>query len=256
MKKLIIFMLALLLLSACSKEIKVPVTEEVIPKDIIYVALGDSLTEGVGDELNQQGYVGRLSDQMLGWEGVKYVEVENTAKKGRRSDQLVAQLESGKIDEQLKKADFISLTMGGNDLMKIVRRDLMNLNKEAFDSERIEFQKRYGKIMELIRKKNKSAPIILISVYNPLSIFTKEKSDLNTILYEWNTDIQDFAEADKNACFVNVEDLFDSNENMVYHTDFFHPNARGYDEMTDRIIGSIKSCGLKKLTNGEMDFKE
>lgn len=43
--------------------------------------------------------------------------------------------------------------MGGNDLMKIVRRDLMNLNKEAFDSERIEFQKRYGKIMELIRKK-------------------------------------------------------------------------------------------------------
>lgn len=74
-------MLALLLLSACSKEIKMPVIEEVIPKDIIYVALGDSLTEGVGDELNQQGYVGRLSDQMLGWEGVKYVEVENTAKK-------------------------------------------------------------------------------------------------------------------------------------------------------------------------------
>lgn len=74
-------MLALLLLSACSKEIKTPVTEEVIPKDIMYVALGDSLTEGVGDELNQQGYVGRLSDQMLGWEGVKYVEVENTAKK-------------------------------------------------------------------------------------------------------------------------------------------------------------------------------
>lgn len=249
-------MLAVLLLSACSKEVKTPVTQEVIPKDIVYVALGDSLTEGVGDELNQQGYVGRLSDQMLGWEGVKYVEVENTAKKGRRTDQLLAQLESGKIDEQLKKADFITLTMGGNDLMKIVRRDLLNLNKEAFDTERIEFQKRYGKIMELIRKQNKSAPIILISVYNPLSIFTKEKSDLNTIMYEWNTDIQDFADADKNACFVNVEDLFDSNENMVYHTDFFHPNARGYDEMTDRIVGTLKSCGLKNLTNGEMDFKE
>jgi lysophospholipase L1-like esterase len=250
-------MLALFLMGACSKDIKTtPVTQEVVPKDIVYVALGDSLSEGVGDELNYQGYVGRLSDQMETWKGVNYVEVQNTAKKGRRSDQLVAQLESGEIDKALKKADFITMTMGGNDLMKIVRRDIMDLNKGAFDEERLEFQERYGKIMELIRERNKSAPIIIISVYNPLSIFTQEKSDLNTIMYEWNTDIQDFALADKNACFVNVEDLFDTNENMIYHTDFFHPNAKGYDEMTGRIVESIKACGLKKLTNGEMDFKE
>lgn len=37
----------------------------------------------------------------------------------------------------------------------------------------------------------------------------------------WNEAILNTSYTDVNACFVPVSDLFNSNENMVYHTDFF-----------------------------------
>ena len=49
------------------------------------------------------------------------------------------------------------------------------------------------------------------------------------------------------ACFVPVKDLFDSNENLVYHTDFFHPNSKGYDLMEERFVREIKGCSAVDL---------
>lgn len=265
LKKWLILMLSLLLLTACespsmmngsTKPDKVEATKVIKLKDIHYVALGDSLTEGVGDERGNQGYVGRLKKEMGTWQGVKSVTVTNTAKRGRRSDQLIEQIQSGEIDHALKKADIISLTIGGNDLMKVVRANITDLKKEYFDKERPKFQQRYEKIMKLIRERNPNAPIIIIGVYNPLSIFTKEKSDMNTIMNEWNSDIRRFSNQDPYSVYVSVEDLFDSNANMVYHTDFFHPNAKGYDQMTARIITTLHESDLKKLSQGQFDFKE
>lgn len=265
LKKWLILMLSLLLLTACespsmmngsTKPDKVEATKVIKLKDIRYVALGDSLTEGVGDERGNQGYVGRLKKEMKTWQGVKSVTVTNTAKRGRRSDQLIQQIQSGEIDHALKKADIISLTIGGNDLMKVVRANITDLKKDYFDKERPNFQQRYEKIMKLIRERNPNAPIIIIGVYNPLSIFTKEKSDMNTIMNEWNSDIRRFSNQDPYSVYVSVEDLFDSNANMVYHTDFFHPNAKGYDQMTARIITTLHEADLKKLSQGQFDFKE
>ena len=258
-------MLSVFMLAACGvpgimsnskKENKIAVTKMIKLKDIQYVALGDSLTEGVGDELGEHGYVGRMQEEMETWRGVKSVTVTNTAERGRRSDQLIDQIQSGKIDDALERADIISLTIGGNDLMKIVRANITDLTKEVFDDKRPAFQKRFETIMQLIRERNPDAPIILIGIYNPLSIFTKEKSDMNTIMREWNSDIRGFANQDGHAVFINVEDLFESNDNMVYHTDFFHPNAKGYDQMTARIIKTLHEVDLGKLSHGQFDFKE
>jgi lysophospholipase L1-like esterase len=79
---------------------------------------------------------------------------------------------------------------------------------------------------------------------------------MNTIITEWNSDIRSFANNDAHAAFVNIEDLFDSNNNLVYHTDFFHPNAKGYDLMTARIIQTLREYDLNKLSQGQFDFKE
>lgn len=266
LKKWLILMLSVFILAACgitdsignskNGNKKIAVTKMIKSKDIQYVALGDSLTQGVGDELDKQGYVGRLEKEMTTWQGVKSVTVTNTAKRGRRSDQLIDQIQSGKIDDALKQADFITLTIGGNDLMKIVRTNITDLNKEAFDKKRPAFKQRYETIMQLIRERNPNAPILLIGVYNPLSIFTKQESDMNTIMSEWNADIRGFANNDEQAAFINIEDLFDSNDNLVYHTDFFHPNAKGYDLMTARIIKTLHEVDLNKLSQGQFEFEE
>ncbi len=266
LKKRLTLILSVLILTACGitdnnghqkdENKKLAVTQMFKTKNIQYVALGDSLTQGVGDELDKQGYVGRLDKEMKTWQGVKSVTVINTAKRGRRSDQLIDQIQSGKIDNALKQADFITLTIGGNDLMKIVRTNITNLDKKAFDKKRPAFQQRYETIMELIRERNPNAPVILIGVYNPLSIFTKEESDMNTIMSEWNSDIRGFANNDEHAVFINIEDLFESNDNLVYHSDFFHPNAKGYDLLTARIIKTLHEVNLNKLSEGQFDFKE
>jgi len=220
------------------------------------LALGDSLTDGVGDEYSQDGYVGRLADSLLTWPSISEVDVDNRGKRGRRSDQLLKLVKKGHYDEELQQAQLISLTMGGNDVMKVVRQDLFNLKRDAFDKELLTYKKRYSKIIAGIRAKNPTVPILLIGFYNPFSIVTNEANEFDTIITEWNNVIEEVASEDSNACYVSVEDLFDSNEELVYHTDFFHPNAKGYDKMTERILAAMEQCGMEEKINKAIGFEE
>ncbi len=228
--------------------------EMFVSEDVTLVGLGDSLTQGVGDERKMSGYLGRLATKINTFQGVREVKLYNEAKRGKRSDQLLKQLLSNELDESIQKADIIVMTIGGNDIMRIVKKDLFHLRVDVFDQELLEYTKRYGQILAEIRSINPTAPIILMGLYNPFSIVTDEVNEFDEIITSWNKAIFNFAYSDINACFVPVDDLFNSNANMVYHTDFFHPNSKGYEQMTDRIIESIEACGLNKLTNGEMDF--
>lgn len=225
-------------------------------KQLYYLALGDSLTDGVGDEYNQDGYVGRLAGTLQTWSSISKVETDNRGKRGRRSDQLLKLIEKGHYDEELQEAGLISMTMGGNDVMKVVKQDLFHLKRDAFDAELLAYKKRYSKIIESIRAKNPTAPFLLIGFYNPFSIVTKETNEFDKIITEWNRIIKDLASKDSNACYVSVEDLFDSNEELVYHTDFFHPNAKGYEKMTERIVESMKLCGIEQKIKQEIGFEE
>ncbi|WP_036216078.1 GDSL-type esterase/lipase family protein [Lysinibacillus sphaericus] len=225
-------------------------------KQLHYLALGDSLTDGVGDEYSQDGYVGRLADSLLTWPSISEVDVDNRGKRGRRSDQLLKLVKKGHYDEELQQAQLISLTMGGNDVMKVVKQDLFNLKRDAFDKELRTYKQRYSKIVEGIRAKNPTVPILLIGFYNPFSIVTNEANEFDTIITEWNNVIEEVASEDSNACYVSVEDLFDSNEELVYHTDFFHPNAKGYEKMTERILAAMEQCGMEEKINRAIGFEE
>jgi len=225
-------------------------------KQLHYLALGDSLTDGVGDEYSQDGYVGRLADSMLAWTSISEVDVDNRGKRGRRSDQLLKLIKKGHYDEELQEAQLISLTMGGNDVMKVVKQDLFNLKRDAFDKELLTYENRYSKIINGIRAKNPTVPLLLIGFYNPFSIVTNEANEFDTIITEWNDVIKKVASKDSNACYVSVEDLFDSNEELVYHTDFFHPNAKGYDKMTERILAAMEQCKMEQKINKEIGFEE
>lgn len=244
--------LAVLTLAGCGQ------TEVELQKnDIDLVALGDSLTVGVGDEKDNNGYSGRLADAMpTEMNGVKTVELIETAKKGRRSDELITQIKSGVIDKELKNAEFITLTIGGNDLMKVMRENITALQKANFDTERPKYEKRYQEIFELIRERNAKAPIVAVGVYNPLTVYTDDTSQFEDIVAEWNGDMKKVVEADKYAVFVSVDDLFVSNKEEVYSEDYFHPNAKGYTNMKNRIIETLKTIDLLKLSDGKIEMKD
>ncbi|MFD1033028.1 GDSL-type esterase/lipase family protein [Metaplanococcus flavidus] len=215
-----------------------------IPQALIITALGDSLSQGVGDEENRGGYVGRLTSEMRDWPGVRGAAIENTAKRGRRSDQLLSMFQKGELTGPVTEADYILMTIGGNDIMRIVKRDLFNLNLDAFSEELLLYENRYENIYSTIRSMNPNAPLIMVGVYNPFSLITDEIQEFDEIMAAYNGAMEETLAEDPQACFVPVMDLFEGNDNLVYHTDFFHPNGKGYELMTERILERMGECGL------------
>jgi lysophospholipase L1-like esterase len=215
-----------------------------VPKALIITALGDSLSQGVGDTKNKGGYVGRMASEISEWPGVRGAVVENTAKRGRRSDQLLAMFQRGELAGPIAEADYVVMTIGGNDIMRIVKRDLFSLNIEAFADELVLYENRYENIFASIRTINPTVPIIAIGIYNPFSLITDEVKEFDQIVMEYNESMRGIIEADPLACYVPVSDLFVGNDNLVYHTDFFHPNSKGYDLMTERVLERMEECGL------------
>src|SRR5699024_5068561 len=59
-------------------------------KDLNIVAVGDSLTQGVGDSQNQGGYVG-IIDRTIN-KDTKHANIQNFGKRGDRTDQLLLRL--------------------------------------------------------------------------------------------------------------------------------------------------------------------
>ncbi|WP_419962137.1 GDSL-type esterase/lipase family protein [Psychrobacillus sp. BM2] len=224
------------------------------PRTIEVVGLGDSLTQGVGDELMREGYLGRLQQHFSQYNGIEDVLLTNTAKRGRRSDQLLKMLKNGEVDHQIRKANIITLTIGGNDIMKVVKKDLFNLKVEAFEKELEKFERNYVQILHEIREINSTAPIIIMGLYNPITIVTDEKSEFDLILDDWNETIQATANSDSNACFVPIDHLFVTNTNLVYHTDFFHPNSKGYQLVLEEIVNRMQECGLIDVDSWELLF--
>ncbi|WP_318614465.1 GDSL-type esterase/lipase family protein [Sporosarcina sp. YIM B06819] len=271
MRRVFLFIIAFsLLLSGCQAEpVKTPdslskrpeiaftswdIPGYFIPKRVHVIGLGDSLTQGVGDELKKEGYFGRVTGEMNHWRGVKEVEASNLAKRGRRSDQLIDQLGEQDIQSDIKRADMIYLTIGGNDIMKVVKAHLFNLKIEPFYVELGKFENRLDESLSIIRALNSDAIIVVAGLYNPITLVTNETNEFVDIIDDWNEAIEVRTSLDAKACFVPVIDLFDTNENMVYHTDFFHPNAKGYDAMAARYLKELKECGLLELSDGEMDM--
>ncbi|HSI67552.1 MAG TPA: GDSL-type esterase/lipase family protein [Planococcus sp. (in: firmicutes)] len=218
-----------------------------VPSGMVITALGDSLSQGIGDESNRGGYAGRIAVEMREWPGVRGTAIENTAKRGRRSDQLLALFQRGELTGPISEADYIVMTIGGNDIMRIVKRDLFSLNVDAFMEELVLYENRFRNIFASIRSINPTVPIIMVGVYNPFSLITDEVQEFEEIISSYNEAMEVVVEEDPQACFVPVSDLFIGNQNLVYHTDFFHPNSNGYDLMTERILERMQECGFSYL---------
>ena len=85
-----------------------------------YVALGDSLTEGVGDSTKQGGFVPILAQSLSNENDGQYRPV-NYGVAGNTSAQILDRLKKQPdLQKDLKKARVMTLTVGGNDLRKVV----------------------------------------------------------------------------------------------------------------------------------------
>lgn len=89
-----------------------------------YIALGDSITTGYGLSPENPGFAEIIATQ-TGY------TLKNYAKNGATSDDVLALLKSGEIDEDIKSAKLITLTCGGNDMMHTLYNEITNSYRES-----------------------------------------------------------------------------------------------------------------------------
>ncbi|MBL1230928.1 SGNH/GDSL hydrolase family protein [Enterococcus sp. BWB1-3] len=241
-------------------------------KDIIkYVAIGDSLTEGVGDLTNSGGFVPILANEIKDRYNVNAVDVENFGKNGDRSDQILKRIKKSEdIQKQLGEADLITLTVGGNDLMKVIKGDVFNLTVESFKKPLKNYQGQISSLLNEIRKYNEAAPVYILGIYNPFYLYFPEIIEMQQIVNNWNDGTEETVSEQNNMYFIPINDLLykgvdgdvgitgaeeDTSSkaitnNAIYEEDHFHPNNIGYQLMAN----AVREIIIK--TKDEWLFKE
>ena len=240
---------------------------------VTYVAIGDSLTQGVGDSSNQGGFVPVLSQALesdFDWQ----VTSRNYGIAGNTSNQILKRMQEKKdIQRDLKKAKVMTLTVGGNDVIHVIKDNITNLNVDTFTKPAQAYQKRLGQIIELARKDNKTLPIYIVGIYNPFYLNFPEMTEMQTIVDKWNQSTEEVCKKYDNVYFVPVNDLLykgidgkggvtssddssqsskssqDSLNDALFEDDHFHPNNTGYQIMSDAILKRISQT--KKEWSGE-----
>lgn len=256
-----LLILSALLLGACSQsdrwelhherkamaQIYKQIPADFQPRKLTVISAGDSLTEGVGDSTDQGGYLPYLKTMLEKEKGIKEVDFYNYGVTGNRTTQLLKRLQSKEMKNALPKADMVILTIGGNDLMKVVRSNISNLQLSVFTKEKESYMTHLKQIMDAIVQENSNASIVLIGMYNPFSVVFSNIQEMNEIVSDWNRAGQTVIANYPNSYFVDIEDLFlNANENLLY-TDNFHPNDKGYALIAGRLNETLGERTLPDL---------
>lgn len=228
-------------------------------------AVGDSLTEGIGDTTNTGGYVPLLQTDLSEFYPIDVVQADNFGKSGDRSDQILKRVKKDKsTQESIQKADVILLTVGGNDLMKVIQSKIFNkLSLKSFVKPQNKYQKQLEQLYDEIRSLNKTAPIYQLGIYNPFYKSFSEITEMQDIVDYWNTGSKEFVDSQKNAYFVPINDEIynglpdietktsQSNSKKTSHEDVindliseddsFHPNNLGYQIIANAFRSKMEA---------------
>lgn len=204
--------------------------------ELTIVALGDSLTRGTGDETGK-GYVGVLVDEIQE-KSKQPVKLTNLGIIGQRSIQLQDQVQETEVQRQIETADYVLVTIGGNDLFQ-GGQGLIEYETMA-DIEEVE--KKYIEnlqvIFEQIQNVNKEATVFLIGLYNPF-IDLDEGKEISKIVRHWNYQSAELSATFPKVVFVPTFDLFELKVNDYLYTDKFHPNTEGYRLIAERVASLL-----------------
>ena len=237
-----------------NKDLKSALTQ----KRLNYVAIGDSLTEGVGDQTNQGGFIPLLSNAISEISDVNVVS-QNFGVAGNTSTQIYKRMTKEKnIQSAIKKADVITITVGGNDVMKVIRTQLTNLTENSFEKPAQTYQKQLTEIFDFIRDNNPNAQVYVLGIYNPFYLNFPDITEMQDIINHWNQTTQETIAQQKQMYFVPINDLLYQGvngskgvttsdgevqtitNNALFEEDHFHPNNIGYQIMSDAVAEAYK----------------
>ncbi|WP_223702345.1 DUF459 domain-containing protein [Sutcliffiella deserti] len=193
------------------------------------IALGDSLTYGIGDQ-SGNGYVENL-EQHLKEKKKTNILVENYGIPGQKTNGLLKQVKQLNIVGSLENVDYFIIFIGTNDLIESNGGDLTELDYAKLADGQDDFEENLNEILTIIRAENNDAPLLFLGLYNPYPNSQK----IEEIILEWNERSKTIIANYENSKFIPTNDLFHK-KSSDYFSDALHPNKKGYDLLTEKII--------------------
>jgi len=208
------------------------------PQPIRYLALGDSLTEGVGADHPAQCAVSQFFDFL---KHSTKCQLKNFGISGTTSSELLSLLEHPAITRMLPQMNLISITTGGCDFIEIYEKNQVSLKSILKTCRQI--QTNVKSILSIIRGYNPSATVHLLGFYLPLPAYELGFRTANFFVQSMNRTYKQISQTfgvqfvDPYECFLHRQDYF---------ADEVHPNQKGHDRLAklwiDCHVESAPSC--------------
>lgn len=248
MKKLIAIILSFALI-LCSFSISAFAEDE----KPFYLVLGDSIAYGSGISNSKEACYGKIVAD------TNEYDYANHSVPGHTTANLINRLKNETVIADLKKADIISISIGGNDFL------MSNLIGLMFDSIVLGDHSEYDRIAEgfytnlceivdIINSHNADAVILMQTLYNPQSGYLRapyqEGADrINAAIERYN------AEHPGEIVIVDVGSAL-GDDMANYADDEIHPSAKGNEIIAQKVLEKLYELELGKtvtpviVTNG------
>lgn len=215
------------------RAVLVKTKEEATPRGEVLIALGDSLTRGVGSA-NGVSYAATVSNKLIEENVVE--RFQNVSVSGARTEDLLEQLQQKNIQRTIESAKIITLTIGGNDLFNR-GENVTNFNENATAGILQTASQNVESILQQIRALNNDATIVYVGLYNPFRSDVNGKA-FDGIVQQWNNEMRQLG-LTYDVQFVDTFS-FVTNMERDLSSDQFHPNDRTYNLIADAVYTVIK----------------
>lgn len=189
---------------------------ENVKKVINYVALGDSIAYGTGALPVTKGYTYLYRDYLA---KTGNVDFKNFAIPGLTSVDLVSQLANPDVVNAIQGASLITISNGGNDLLKCVSADFQSIDSVCGQAAFQQFAINWQTIISTIRSINTQAYIQVINVYNPFNPTINR--ELRTLADQIIVPFNNFLLSDPRYKVIDVYSAFKGKE--LLYTYFYFP---------------------------------
>lgn len=236
MKKLISVFLSALILFGC-----LCVPSLAADSKLFYVALGDSIAYGSGLSNPLEACYGKIIADTNAF------DFANHAIPGHTTTNLINRLSEEAVADDIRKADIISISIGGNDfltsnLISLMFDALVKNNYGQFDTISENFYKNLCTIIDTINEYNSDAVILLQTIYNPQSgvigsVYQQGADRLNTAIIHY---------AEENPGEIVVVDVAAAlaNDAANFADDGIHPSAQGNELIAAEIQKTLYELGF------------
>ena len=221
-----------------------------VPQPMKITAIGDSLTEGVGDSSNKGGYLYFLKQKLQKLKGISEVVIQNYGNEGNQTYDLIYLLRNPLVQQDIKESDFVFITIGGNDLMTVVENHFFELSLDVFLEALPKLQDQLKETLDYVKEINPNAVIVLIGIYNPFIHWFPELEEVKKITNDWNLLAKSVLDSYENGYFIDIEDIFEEGKvELLSDKDYFHPNNKGYELIAERVFTTLIEQVEPSLTN-------